>query len=158
MYLHINGVRHILLNVVDAGTRYGERNIAQSLSAMEMKRLFEYVWFYTRSVPWRFSADHGFCRPILSSFMKHHGVEVIQRPSRSSHKNGTFERSIGVFKNVSESIGKTNSLAAPDIIIHRTSLIWKLFRGSKLLSSFEMARGMRPLSLSYRKRLSLRIF
>lgn len=101
VYVRIHGERFEALNIVDLGTRYGERSITIARTTDNI-RAFETQWFYIHGATRRISADHEFCLPVLHKYLKAHGIELRARPSRSSSKCGRVERNNGVFKNVVE--------------------------------------------------------
>lgn len=140
----INGGKYEVLNLNDAGTRYGERTIATTRSAEAIKTIFEQAWLYQHGAPTRFSSDPEFCRPVLRRFLEGHGVTVLPRPSRSSHKNGRVERNNGVFKLIVERVARADANASPATIVARASFLTNCIRGSKLLSAFQVVRGYRP--------------
>lgn len=97
-YVRIHVKMHEIMNIADAGTRYGERTIVESRPTGNIKKGFETMPFYCHGVPERFGADHEFCRPVLKTFMEIHWVKLKPRPSRSSKKSGKVERSNEVMK------------------------------------------------------------
>lgn len=144
LYVSIHGSRHEILNIIDTGTKYGERVITASRSADEMSRQFETQWFYRHGAPKYFSADQEFCRPVLRKFLTKHSITIQPRPSRSSNKTGKVERNNGVFKTVLEKIQKADQKSTPQVLIARASFITNLMRGSKVMSAFQLARGYMP--------------
>lgn len=144
LYAVIGDKNYEILNIIDVGTKYGERSLAESRSCKEMKRLFEESWFYRHGAPRRFSADHEFCRSALTSFMELHEITVNPRPSRSSHKCGQVERNNGIFKLVVGKLQRADPKATPSNIIARASFVTNLLRGSRIMSSFQLARGYSP--------------
>jgi len=66
----IHGEKYEVTNIVDLGTRYGERALTTSRSGNEMKRIFETHWFYRHDAPHRFGAEHESCIPTLSTFLE----------------------------------------------------------------------------------------
>lgn len=142
--VYIQGSKYEVLNLSDAGTRYGEREIASTRSAETIKGIFERSWMYHHGAPKRFRSDPEFCRPVLRKFMEAHGITVLPRPSRSSHKNGRIERNNGVFKLIVERVSKADANASPATVVARASFLTNCIRGSKLLSAFQLVRGYRP--------------
>lgn len=142
--VYIRGAKFEVLNMSDTGTRYGERTISSTRSADAIKTIFEENWVYQHGAPKRFSADPEFCRPVFQRFMAEHGVTVLPRPSRSSHKNGRIERNNGVFKLIVERIALSDTKASPRTVIARASFLANCIRGSKKLSAFQLVRGYRP--------------
>lgn len=144
VYITIHGKRHEVLNVIDTGTKYGERIITTSRSAEDMKGQFERIWFYRHGAPSNFSADHEFCRPVLRRFLTRHSIIIHPRPSRSSNKTGIVERNNGVLKTVLDKIQRADAHGTPELILARASFITNMMRGSKIMSAFQMARGYMP--------------
>lgn len=144
LYVTIHGKKHKILNIFDTGTKYGERTIASSRTADDMKERFEKMWFYHHGAPSNFSADHEFCRPILRRFLTRHSITIHPRPSRSSNKTGIVERNNGVLRTVIDKMQKADTNGTPEIILARASFITNLLRGSKVMSAFQMARGYMP--------------
>ena len=97
MIVYIGNDKLEILNMIDPGTRYGERAIAVNRSAQNMKDMIESEWLYHHGASKRFSADLEFCRPVLQQFLKSHAIELKARPSSSSSKNGHIERNDDVF-------------------------------------------------------------
>lgn len=123
---------------MDIGTRYRERALTTSRSAEVMKKLYETESFNRHGAPEKFSADQGFCRPILYGFLQIDKIPLRPRPSSSSNKSGKIERNSEVFKSVVERMEKADPNANPATTIARSSLLTNLFRGSKILSAFQL--------------------
>lgn len=142
--VYIKGEKYFVLNIVDAGTRYGERAIANSRDAATMMQMMETEWLYHHGAPKYFSADPEFCKPVFERFLAGHEITLRPRPSRSSHKNGRVERNNGVFKSVLSRLSKEQTNASPWTLVSRASFMTNLFHGSSILSAFQMARGYTP--------------
>lgn len=84
---HIRGETFEILNVVDMGTKYGERKMEPTRTADRMNELLETEWIFHHGATRMFSADSEFCKPIISTFLESHNIQLNSRPSRSSHKN-----------------------------------------------------------------------
>lgn len=87
VYVQIHGEKHEVLNMVDMGTRYGDRLLTVSRSADEVKKSFEVTWFYPHGSPKRLCADHELCMLVLRKYLDMHNIELRPRPSRASSKN-----------------------------------------------------------------------
>lgn len=153
LYVYIRGHKHEILNMIDLGTRYGERAVTAARSAEEVKRTFETYWFYKHGAPNSFSAGHELCRPVLRKFLDAHGIKLNPRPSRSSHKVGRIERNIGVFRVVLDKMQKADTTANIHTLVARASFMTNLIHGSKLINSFHMARGYAPSILGIPKKI-----
>lgn len=142
--VRISGEKYEVLNIVDAGTRYGERVIASSRNSTSMQSLLETEWLYHHGAPKTFSADPEFCKPVFERFLRSHNIELRERPSRTSWKNGLVERNNGTFKRVLDRIARENTTASPSTLVARASMMTNVFHGSSVMSSFQLARGYAP--------------
>lgn len=140
----IRGERYEVLNIVDTGTRYGERVIACNHSGDTIITLLETEWIYHHGAPGAFSADPEFCKGFFERFLSAHAINLHPRPSRSSSKNGKVERNNGVFKAVLYRLARENTEASARTLVARASFMTNLFHGSSTLSAFELARGYSP--------------
>ena len=142
--VYIRDEKFEVLNVIDLGTRYGERAIARTRSAESMTHMLETEWIYHHGAPAQFSADPEFCRPFMEKFLKAHNVELKPRPSRSSAKNGRIERNNGTLKLILSRLSRELTSASPQTLIARASFLTNMFHGTATLSSFQLARGYSP--------------
>lgn len=55
-----HGKRIGILNILEKGTKFGEREINQSRFANKMKKIFGTNWFYKHGAPKRFSTNQEF--------------------------------------------------------------------------------------------------
>lgn len=136
--------RYEVLNIIDTGTRYGERVIAHNHRGDTMMNLFENEWIYHHGPPISFSADPEFGKGFFKKFLSSHGITLHTRPSRSSSKNGKVERNNGLFKNIINRLSKEITSATPSTLVARASFMANLFHGSSTLSAFQLARGYTP--------------
>lgn len=141
---YINEQKYFILNMVDAGTRYGERAIAFSRDAKTMMEMIETHWLYNHGAPKYFSADPEFCKTFFEKFLLAHKITLRPRPSRASFKNGRVERNNGVFKTVLSRLIREKTTATPPTLIARASFLTNLFHGNSDLSAFQLARGYAP--------------
>lgn len=98
LYVWIHEEKQGIINIIDVGTKYGEREILCSRSGEGLRESSRKMWSHMCRALKYFSADHEFCRAMLQKFMENHGKEARARPSRSSHKTGKIERNKGIFK------------------------------------------------------------
>lgn len=148
--VYIAEQKHVVLNVIDAGTNYGEREIVESRNTRTMKSSLEKNWLYRHGAPDRFSADSEFTTAQLRAFLESHGTEVLPRPTRSSAKNGKVERNNGLFKSILARLSKERTEATPHMLVARASFMANLFHGNSVLSAFQLARGYSPAVLGIR--------
>lgn len=142
--VYIRDEKFEVLNIVDLGTRYGERAIAKMRSAENMTEMIEKEWIYHHGAPAMFSADPEFSRQFMERFLTAHGIQLKPRPSRSSAKNGRVERNNGTFKLLLSRLTKENSTASPRTLVARASFLTNMFHGSAMLSAFQLAKGYSP--------------
>lgn len=113
MVVYVNEVKFTVLNIVDAGTRYGERPIARSRDAENMMDMIESEWLYNHGAPKHISANPEFCKPFFMKLLMAHDVRLRPRPSCASFKNGRVERNNGVFKKVISRLAREQTTATP---------------------------------------------
>ena len=142
--VYIKEEKYEVLNIIDLGTRYGERAIATTRSAENMTNMLETEWLYHHGAPDKFSADPEFCKPFMERFLNAHSIELRPRPSRSSAKNGRIERNNGTFKLILSRLSKEHSISSPHTLVARASFLTNMFHGNATLSSFQLARGYSP--------------
>lgn len=133
-----------VLNIIDVGTRYGERDISSDWQGNTMMQMIEIECIYHHGAPRFFSADPELFRPLLDYFMKMHHIKTNPRTSRSSPKNGKIERKNCVFKTILSSLSRENKTASPATLVARASFMTNIFHGNAKLSAFQMARGYAP--------------
>lgn len=144
LVVYVSQDKYEVLNMIDAGTNYGERVIVQKRDAQEMAAKLETEWIYHHGAPRTFSADPEFTRPALRKILKSHGIDIQERPSCSSSKNGKVERNNGLFKQIFDRISHEQTTASPQTLVARASFLCNIFHGSSILSSFQLARGYSP--------------
>lgn len=66
MVVYIKEKKYFVLNMMDTGTRYGERMIAESRNTTHLMEMMENEWLYHHGAPKRFGADPEFCKPFFS--------------------------------------------------------------------------------------------
>lgn len=142
--VYIKEEKYEVLNIIDLGTRYGERAIATTQSAENMTNMLETEWLYHHGAPGKFSADPEFCRPFMERFLNAHSIELKPRPSRSPAKNGRIERNNGTLKRILSKLSKESITSLPHTLVAKASFLTNLFHGNATLSSFQLARGYSP--------------
>ena len=74
--VYIREEKFEVMNMIDLGTRYGERAIAKTPSSESMTEMLESEWIYHHGAPEKFSADSEFCRPFMQRFLTAHNIEL----------------------------------------------------------------------------------
>lgn len=67
-----------------------------------------------------------------------------ERPARSFYKNGIVERNSEGFEEALDCLAKENTDASPAKIVDRALFLTSIFKESRILSTFELARGYLP--------------
>ena len=136
--------RYIVFNITDTNTSYSEVCIATNRSVALMTENIENNWICRHGAPAAFSADYELDKAALRRFLSRHGIEFSPRPSRRHNKVGVVERKNGTIKRILSKLENEPSSAAPEALIIRANFLSNLFSGSKVLSSFQLARGYSP--------------
>lgn len=142
--VYIRDEKFEVINIIDVGTRYGERSIAPCRDGRTMMEIVETRWLYQHGDPKRFSADPEFCKEFFKRFLDSYDIHLMERPSRSSSKNGVVERNNGTFKLVLNKLAKELTSASPATLLARASFMCNLFHGNSVMSAFQLARGYSP--------------
>lgn len=145
VYFTIHDKNHEVINIMDLGTKYGEKTLTESRSADEVRKYFKTYWFLKQDAAKKFSADHELGRPILTHFLNLQKIILNPRPSRSSHKTGRIEHNNGVFASVINKLLKADTSAIAEISVGRSSFPTNLIRGSKYMNDFQKEKGYTPL-------------
>lgn len=119
------------MNIVDAGTRYGERCTVERHGAEVMKETYGTEWIYSHGTSIYCSTHPEFCKPAFENFLRAHNITTQPRPSLSSNTKGIVKRNNGVFEDILKRI----------LLVARASSLINLFYGSAKLSAFQLARG-----------------
>lgn len=75
----------------DTGTTYSERCIAPSRSADHMKSMINIMWLCRHGGPKRFAAGPEFSMKFMKILLFGLNHFVVERASRSLHKNGILK-------------------------------------------------------------------
>ena len=144
LWCTIGGAKLVVLNITDCHTSYSEMAIANNRSAETIIRIIEVEWIYRHGAPSNVSADPELDNVPLKTFFKRHSITYKPRPAQRHNKVGIFERKNETFKRILAKLDCEQSSAPSTTIFARAVFLSNLFSGSKLLSSFELARGYLP--------------
>lgn len=67
--VHIQIEKFKIINIVDTAASCDEHKIVSDQSAKTMKTIIEKLWIFRHGCLKRFSADPGFCRPVLKGYL-----------------------------------------------------------------------------------------
>lgn len=150
MFASVRSTKYCVLHVVDTGTEYSETSIKNSRSAEAMASLLEIIWINLHGTPTSYSAESELTRGPMVQFLKGHGIKLNDRPIRRHDKTRTVEWKHWTIKTILERLRNDLSRFSDAIIISRATFLSNVFSGSKVLSSFDLARGYKPAVLGVR--------
>ena len=145
--------KHTVLHLVDTGTGYSEAAITTSRKAETIIDTFETQWLHRHGAPLSVSADDEMNNQPCRKFFGAHSIQYKPRPARRHNKTGIVERKNGTLKLILERLQKESTRASDHVILSRATFISNYFSGSRILSSFELARGYSPSILGVPKSL-----
>lgn len=143
-YFDIRGQTCPALHVADTGTGYSEVKLVNTRRADEMITVLDEIWFYTHGVPVLLSGDDEFNRKPVRDALEERTIGFKPRPTRRHNKCGIIERKNGTIKRVLDRIVKADSASSAATLVKKACFISNCLHGSKILSSFELARGYAP--------------
>lgn len=88
--------------------------------------------------------EHQHSLAKTQSLQEEYWQAFLVSTDRASNKNGIVQRHNGVLKNVLERIPNHDKKSAPEVIFLRASLFTNMFRGSRILSSFQLVKRYKP--------------
>lgn len=143
-YCDIRGTQKALLVITDAGTGYTEASIVLAKDMDTIVEKLEVLWICMHGAPRSLSADDEYHRKKLTDFLRSHDIQFKPRPARRHNKVGIVERKNGTLKEIIQRLDKDISTMSSDAIVARATFLSNMFSGSRLMSSFELARGYSP--------------
>lgn len=152
-FVGIRGTQYNCLHMVDCGTGYSEAGIVSDRKSNTTVRLIETEWINRHGAPEALSADDEMTSKEIRRFLNGRNIELKGRPVRRHNKTGIIERKNGVVKRILEKIQKEDSTDTDKTIFSRAVFLSNLFTGSKVLSSFELAKGYAPSILGAPRRM-----
>lgn len=140
----IRGMKRTMIIITDVGTAYTEGTLTTNRDADTIWEALETCWIMRHGAPVSISADDEFNGKKLRRMMRTHDITFKARPTRRHNKTGKVEREIQVVKSIIKRIDHEISFCSAEQILHRAIFFFKLFSGSCILSSFQLARGYQP--------------
>lgn len=142
----IKGEKTCVLNLTDTNTAYSEMVIAPTTKMLFVIKAIEVYWICRHGSPSTLSAGDEMNNTVLQKFLTSHNIIFNARPTGPQRHNkiGIVERKNGKIKRILERIESENTNADKETILSRAVLLSNMFSGSKILSSFELARGYSP--------------
>jgi len=128
----------------DRATGYSELEVVPSRDLSAAALAFDRMWMSRHGAPSSVSGDPEFNRSAFKEMLSEHGIQFDARPARRHNKLGSVERKNGVLRPIIQRV----SMQSPDLDLHtivaRSNFLGNIFRGSRLVSSFEHVRGYAP--------------
>lgn len=143
-WVEIKGTKHVVLHAVDAGSGFLETLIVPARNSREMVSGLDRIWISRHGAPASFASDFEFDRKPMQSFLALHNIHRGPRPVRRHNKTGVVERKHRTLKALVQRLQAERSDTSDATILNRATFLSNVFECSKLLSSFEMARGYSP--------------
>lgn len=91
-----------------------------------------------------FQLVQSFVSKTIKSFLLGLYITLRELPLRSSHNNGIVERNNGSFKAVLDHLSLEITSASLAAIVSKASFLANRFKGSSILSSFQLPSGYSP--------------
>ncbi len=134
----------VCLHIVDTFSSYSEVIIAPTRSQDFIATSIENEWIFRHGAPSKLSGDQEFDKSAIHALCTRHHITICPRPTRRHNKSGIVERKNAIIKNIIARISAERCSSKTESIIARSCFLSNLFSGSKLLSSFQLARGYSP--------------
>lgn len=140
-----------ILHFVDVSTAFSAAQLMDSREMDNAVRSFESQWINIHGAPTHVSADVEFLNKFAKQ-LHYFGIKFKPTPARRHNKLGVVERKNSVVRLLIQRLVKDGSYASasravsitPDELLSRATYLSNILYGSKLLSSFELARGYTP--------------
>ena len=140
----IPDVTYVFLHARCTGTGYSEVEVVDRRDMSAAAVAFDRMWISRHGAPRSVGGDPEFDKARFKVLLAQHSIKWKPRPARRHNKVGTVERKNGVIKNIMQRL----SIAMPELSVEtlaaRSCFLSNVFAGSRIASSFEMARGYTP--------------
>ena len=143
-YCEFREKRHTPFFITETSTSYTETLIVQNKEMYTIVEKLEAIWICAHGAPRNFSADDDYYRRKLINFLRVHDNKFKPRPAPRHNKIGILVRKNGTLKDIIRKLGTDITTAQPDTSFARATFLSNMFSGSRLMSSFEQARGYSP--------------
>ena len=109
-----------------------------------MKNSVERYWICIHGAPSTVSGDDAYDKPNFHKFLKQHNITYKPRPARRHNKLGSVERKNQTVKCIIRKLDNEITNADTRTVVARAVFLSNMFSGSKILSSFQLAKGYTP--------------
>lgn len=144
MYFHVREGIHTALHMVDTGTGFSEVRIVQTRKAEKLIDVLDVAWIFTHGTPGSLSADDEFNREPVRKALQTRMIYFKPRPTRRHNKCGIVERKNATIKRILERLVQADEDSSPEVLVAKACFLSNCLHGTKVLSSFELARGYTP--------------
>jgi len=142
-----------VLHARDRGTGYSEVEVLPSRDLSAAAVAFDRMWLSRHGAPKSVSGDPEFNRSAFKEMLSSHAIEFDARPARRHNKLGFVERKNGVLRQIIQRV----AMQSPDLDVHvivaRANFLGNIFRGSRLVSSFEQVKSYSPSTTGIPQRM-----
>lgn len=153
LFTMIRQTRCTIMNMTDAGTGYTELALSTDRNMASIIAILEQRWFCKHGQPRSLSSDDEYNRKPLREFLNTRKVSFKPRPARRHNKLGIVERKNSTVKMILAKLSDEPNEDTTATLIERAAFLLNMFSGSKILSSFELARGYRPSIMGIPQRI-----
>lgn len=102
------------------------------------------TWIILQGAPDTFESDAELQWHPIKSFVSAHRITLRERSFRRKNKTGVVERKNATVKRILEWLQNDDTTASDATLLARATFISSVFYGSKVLGSFELAKGYTP--------------
>lgn len=143
-WIEVRQKQLVCLHIIDTFSSYSEVTIAPNRSQKFIASAIENIWIYRYGAPCKLSGDHEFDKSAIRALCIRHNITLCPRPTRGHNKTGIVERKNAIIKNILARISSERCSSDAESTIARSCFLSNLFSGSKMMSSFQLARGYSP--------------
>lgn len=137
-------VTRIYFHARCCGVGYSEAAVAPNRNMERAASIFEQIWISRNGAPQSVGADPEFDKAAFKRMLNKNSIRWNPRPARRHSKVGIVERKNRVIKSIMERLVLANPEISAEELVARASFLSNVFAGSRIASSFEMARGYTP--------------
>lgn len=140
----IRGKKRTILVITDIGTAFTEGLITENRNAETISTSLQSHWIMRHGIPTALSADDEYNKGKLRSLLQSHNIVFKARPTRRHNNTGKVERKIQTLKGIIQKIDLEISVCSAQQVVTPAFFLSNFFSGSRIMSSFQLARGYQP--------------
>ena len=135
---------YMFLHARCASTGYSEVSHVSSRDMKVAAATFDSIWISTHGAPKCVGGDPEFDKAPFTKLLNQHSIRWEPRPARRHNQVGVVERKNQVLKNIMLRLSLADPNMGLNSLAARANFLSNVFAGSRIASSFEMARGYTP--------------